>query len=182
MDLSLIRQLLITFLNGVVRGFLDIGRHIQRCRPTISCVPFFRSTRCHFIYGFGKLVCASGETCKDDVPTIPGAAKKPVKCRLLSAREDLKPVLAMIVVGLTPRHLGFLTPRLSALAREGAMTSLETIMPAVTCSGQARFMRGLTPREHGIVANGWLFRDQMEGMLWREANRLAGREKGWAAD
>lgn len=71
----------------------------------------------------------------------------------------LKPVLAIIVVGLTPRHLGALTPRLSALARAGIMTPLQTIAPAVTCSVQASFMTGLTPRDHGIVANGWLFRD-----------------------
>ena len=37
----------------------------------------------------------------------------------------MKPVLAMIVVGLTPRHLGPLTPRLSSLARDGAMVPLE---------------------------------------------------------
>jgi predicted AlkP superfamily pyrophosphatase or phosphodiesterase len=91
----------------------------------------------------------------------------------------LKSVLAMIVVGLTPRHLGALTPRLSALAREGAMMPLETITPAVTCSVQASFMTGLTPREHGIVANGWLFRDQMEVMLWRQSNRLVAGEKIW---
>ena len=93
----------------------------------------------------------------------------------------MKLVLAMIVVGLTPRHLGPLTPRLSALAREGAMASLETIMPAVTCSVQASFMTGLTPRKHGIVANGWLFRDQMEVMLWRQSNRLVEGEKVWEA-
>jgi len=93
----------------------------------------------------------------------------------------LKSVLAMIVVGLTPRHLGTLTPRLSALACEGAMMPLRTVTPAVTCSVQASFMTGLTPREHGIVANGWLFRDQMEVMLWRQSNRLVGGEKVWEA-
>ena len=87
----------------------------------------------------------------------------------------------MIVVGLTPRHVGPLTPRLSALAREGAMATLETVMPAVTCSVQASFMTGLTPREHGIVANGWLFRDLMEVMLWRQSNRLVEGEKVWEA-
>ena len=93
----------------------------------------------------------------------------------------MKSVLAMIVVGLTPRHLGDLTPRLSALAREGAMAPLRTLTPAVTCSVQASFMTGLTPREHGIVANGWLFRDLMEVMLWRQSNRLVEGEKVWDA-
>ncbi len=93
----------------------------------------------------------------------------------------MKPVLAIIVVGLTPRHLGPLTPRLSALARAGSVSPLETITPAVTCCVQASFMTGLTPRDHGIVANGWLFRDLMEVMLWRQSNRLVEGEKVWEA-
>jgi predicted AlkP superfamily pyrophosphatase or phosphodiesterase len=93
--------------------------------------------------------------------------------------QTLKPLVAVIVVGLTPRHLGDDTPRLSALARQGAMASLDTITPAVTCSVQATFMTGLSPRDHGIVGNGWLFRDQMEVMLWRQSNRLVGGEKIW---
>jgi predicted AlkP superfamily pyrophosphatase or phosphodiesterase len=93
----------------------------------------------------------------------------------------LKPLLAMIVVGLTPRHLGFRTPKLTALARDGVMTPLATVTPAVTCTAQASFMTGLTPRDHGIVANGWLFRDLMEVMLWRQSNRLVAGEKVWEA-
>jgi predicted AlkP superfamily pyrophosphatase or phosphodiesterase len=93
----------------------------------------------------------------------------------------LKPVLAMIVVGLTPRHLGHLTPRLTALAGDGAMAMLDTVTPAVTCSAQATFMTGTLPQDHGIVGNGWLFRDQMEVLLWRQSNRLVGGEKIWEA-
>jgi predicted AlkP superfamily pyrophosphatase or phosphodiesterase len=85
----------------------------------------------------------------------------------------------MIVVGLTPRHLGVHTPRLATLASDGAMQPLKTIAPALTCSVQASFMTGLLPSEHGIVGNGWLFRDQMEVMLWRQSNRLVGGEKVW---
>jgi predicted AlkP superfamily pyrophosphatase or phosphodiesterase len=93
----------------------------------------------------------------------------------------VKPVLAMIVVALTPRHLGPLTPRLAALARDGAMGTLDTVMPAVTCSAQATFMTGVLPQDHGIVGNGWLFRDQMEVLLWRQSNRLVAGEKIWEA-
>ena len=42
-------------------------------------------------------------------------------------------------------------------------------------------MTGLLPSEHGIVGNGWLFRDQMEVMLWRQSNRLVVGEKIWEA-
>jgi predicted AlkP superfamily pyrophosphatase or phosphodiesterase len=110
-----------------------------------------------------------------------GCGRKAGKNPFNRGEGNLKPVLAMIVVGLTPRHLGSLTPRLSALAREGAMAPLSTVTPAVTCAVQASFMTGLTPRGHGIVGNGWLFRDQMEVMLWRQSNRLVEGEKIWEA-
>jgi predicted AlkP superfamily pyrophosphatase or phosphodiesterase len=51
----------------------------------------------------------------------------------------------------------------------------------VTCSVQATFMTGALPREHGVVANGWLFRDLMEVWLWRQSNRLVAGERIWEA-
>ena len=93
----------------------------------------------------------------------------------------MRPTIVILVVGLSPRHLGPHTPRLSALASSGAMRPLTTITPAVTCSVQATFMTGSMPREHGIVANGWLFRDLMEVWLWRQSNRLVAGEKIWEA-
>ena len=93
----------------------------------------------------------------------------------------MHPTLALLVVGLTPNHLGPHTPRLSALARAGAMRPLTTVTPAVTCTVQATFMTGGLPRDHGIVANGWLFRDLMEVWLWRQSNRLVAGEKIWEA-
>jgi predicted AlkP superfamily pyrophosphatase or phosphodiesterase len=93
----------------------------------------------------------------------------------------MRPTIVILVAGLTPRHLGPHTPRLSALARAGASRPLATITPAVTCSVQATFMTGGLPRDHGIVANGWLFRDLMEIWLWRQSNRLVSGEKIWEA-
>jgi predicted AlkP superfamily pyrophosphatase or phosphodiesterase len=93
----------------------------------------------------------------------------------------MRPTIVILVVGLTPRHLGSHTPRLDAFARVGAVRPLATITPAVTCSVQATFMTGGLPRDHGVVANGWLFRDLMEIWLWRQSNRLVGGEKIWEA-
>jgi predicted AlkP superfamily pyrophosphatase or phosphodiesterase len=61
------------------------------------------------------------------------------------------------------------------------MRPLAPVTPAVTCTAQATFMTGTLPREHGIVANGWLFRDLMEVWLWRQSNRLVHGEKIWEA-
>src|ERR1700730_885064 len=89
----------------------------------------------------------------------------------------MRPTIVLLVVGLSPRHLGPHTPKLSAFARAGTIRPLTTITPAVTCSVQATFMTGGLPREHGIVANGWVFRDRLERWLGRQANRLVGGEK-----
>src|SRR5688572_8538944 len=87
----------------------------------------------------------------------------------------MHPVIVLLVVGLTPAHLGPHTPRLSALARAGTARPLATVTPAVTCTVQATFMTGALPRQHGIVANGWLFRDLMEVWL-RSEERRVGKE------
>jgi predicted AlkP superfamily pyrophosphatase or phosphodiesterase len=93
----------------------------------------------------------------------------------------MRPTIVILVVGLSPRHIGPNTPYISALARAGAMRPLSTVTPAVTCTAQATFLTGTLPREHGIVANGWLFRDLMEVWLWRQSNRLVAGEKIWEA-
>ena len=88
-------------------------------------------------------------------------------------------VLVLNVAGLTPDLLGRDAPHLTALARQGGVRPLTTVTPAVTCSVQATFTTGLLPREHGIVANGWYFRDLAEVFLWRQSNLLVEGEKIW---
>ncbi len=83
------------------------------------------------------------------------------------------------VVGLSPDLLGPHTPHFNKLAAEGFQASLGGILPAVTCSVQSTFLTGLLPREHGIVGNGWYFRDRAEVLLWRQANQLVSGEKLW---
>ncbi|GAB3214174.1 alkaline phosphatase family protein [Marinactinospora thermotolerans] len=87
-------------------------------------------------------------------------------------------LLVIDVVGLTPALLEH-APRLSALAAEGWSAPLNTVLPAVTCSVQSTFLTGGLPRDHGIVGNGWYFRDVGEVHLWRQHNRLVGGEKVW---
>jgi predicted AlkP superfamily pyrophosphatase or phosphodiesterase len=85
------------------------------------------------------------------------------------------------VVGLTPKLLGPDTPHLQALAKRGGVRHLQTVTPAVTCAAQSTFVTGGLPRDHGIVANGWYFRDLAEVWLWRQSNHLVGGEKLWEA-
>jgi len=53
------------------------------------------------------------------------------------------------------------------------------VLSAVTCSVQASLLTGVLPRDHGIVANGWYFREQSEVLFWRQSNRLVSGQKIW---
>ena len=86
--------------------------------------------------------------------------------------------LVLNVVGLTPALLAH-APNLNRLAHDGAMRPLTTVTPAVTTTMQSTFVTGGLPRDHGIVANGWYFRDLAEVWLWRQSNRLVQGEKLW---
>ncbi|MDA2812411.1 alkaline phosphatase family protein [Nocardiopsis sp. RSe5-2] len=88
------------------------------------------------------------------------------------------PLLVVDAVGLTPRLLEH-APRLKSLAGQGWQAPLDTVLPAVTCPVQSTFLTGALPRDHGIVGNGWFFRDLGEVMLWRQHNRLVQGEKAW---
>src|SRR5215203_3984515 len=81
-------------------------------------------------------------------------------------------------VGLTPRALTHM-PRLRRLAAAGFQARVDPVLPAVTCSVQSSFLTGLEPTGHGIVGNGWYFRDLGEIFLWRQHNKLVQGEKVW---
>ena len=88
----------------------------------------------------------------------------------------MQPLVILNTVGLTSRLLP-LAPRLQAL---GWSRPLRAVIPAVTCSAQASMLTGKLPQEHGIVGNGWLFRDTMEVRFWQQSNRLLQAEPVYA--
>jgi predicted AlkP superfamily pyrophosphatase or phosphodiesterase len=92
----------------------------------------------------------------------------------------VKRTLVLDVVGLTGDMVGEATPNLARL-RAGRATALETILPAVTCSVQSTFTTGTLPRDHGVVGNGWYFRDLAEVWLWRQSSHLVQGERIWEA-
>ncbi len=91
----------------------------------------------------------------------------------------MKPLLVIDVVGLTPGQVGPDTPALAALARDGFMTSMGAVLPAVTCSAQATMLTGTMPSEHGVVGNGWYFREVSEIALWKQSRHLVQRPQVW---
>jgi predicted AlkP superfamily pyrophosphatase or phosphodiesterase len=87
--------------------------------------------------------------------------------------------LVLNVVGLTPSLIGERTPALRAFRDAHDLRPLGSILPAVTCSVQSSMLTGKLPREHGIVGNGWFFRDLQQVWLWRQANQLVHGDKVW---
>src|SRR5688572_27964317 len=85
--------------------------------------------------------------------------------------ETGRPVVWLLVVGLTPRLLRH-APVLSALAAKGSTRQLEGVVPAVTCTAQASVLTGLPPAGHGIVGNGWFHRDTGEVRFWLQSRAL----------
>ncbi len=86
-------------------------------------------------------------------------------------------LLLIDAVGLSPHLLSERTPHLNALAARGGAAPLTTVLPAVTCSAQATLLTGVQPSEHGVVGNGWYFKDQGEVLFWRQANGVVTAEK-----
>jgi len=91
----------------------------------------------------------------------------------------MQPLVLINAVGLTTRMLEF-APRLKAVAAAGWVANMPEVLPAVTCTAQATILTGKLPREHGVVANGWLFRDTNEVRFWQQSNRLIEAEPLYA--
>lgn len=83
------------------------------------------------------------------------------------------------VVGLSRRLIGEHTPFIEKFAKKGSCTPVKPVLPAVTCTAQSTYLTGKTPSEHGIVGNGWYFREESEVKFWRQSNRLVQAEKIW---
>ena len=98
---------------------------------------------------------------------------------LAAAGAWLGVALALAAFGLTPSLIGPATPRLRAFAERGALATVEHVLPAVTCSVQATYLTGTRPGDHGIVGNGWYFRDEGEVKFWRQSNQLIQRPSIW---
>lgn len=91
----------------------------------------------------------------------------------------MPPIVLIDCVGLTHAHLGSDTPNLSRLASEGFAAPMTGVVPAVTTTAQTSILTGKLPQEHGIVANGWYFRELGEVWLWRQSQKLVQAPSCW---
>lgn len=91
----------------------------------------------------------------------------------------MTPLVVINAVGLTPRLLPN-APRLNRLAQTGGVSQLKDVLPAVTCTAQATLLTGAGASRHGIVGNGWFFRDTGEVRFWQQSNHLLQAEPVYA--
>ena len=95
----------------------------------------------------------------------------------MSSRNGIRQLIVINVVGLTHEMIGVNTPNIRRLLETGFARPMGTVLPAVTCTVQATLLTGLMPSQHGIVANGWYFRDLAEVMFWKQSNHLIHGER-----
>lgn len=93
--------------------------------------------------------------------------------------KNAQKTVVINVVGLTPKLLGDRTPLLKKWADQGAMATIKPDLPAVTCTAQSSYLTGQSPAGHGIVGNGWYFREDCEVKFWRQSNKLVQAPKVW---
>jgi predicted AlkP superfamily pyrophosphatase or phosphodiesterase len=90
----------------------------------------------------------------------------------------MKRLAVINIVGLTQAVLDAST-HMRAFAAKGATASIIPAFPAVTCTVQSTYLTGLTPKQHGIVGNGWYDRTLSEVQFWKQSNKLVTGAKLW---
>ncbi len=88
----------------------------------------------------------------------------------------MRSVILLSVPGLSEADLAQM-PALSKLVAERA--SLTPSFPCVTCPVQANMTTGKLPHEHGVIANGFYWRDKREVEMWTAWNECITGPQIW---
>ncbi|WP_346882315.1 nucleotide pyrophosphatase/phosphodiesterase family protein [uncultured Algibacter sp.] len=83
------------------------------------------------------------------------------------------------IVGLSSSLLKHKDLFLTQWIKKNQISKIKPVLPAVTCAVQSTYLTGKWPKDHGIVANGWYFKDECEVKLWRQSNHLVEAPKIW---
>lgn len=93
----------------------------------------------------------------------------------------MKQTVVIDIVGLSSSLLKHKDLFLSKWIKNKQVSKIKPMLPAVTCSVQSTYLTGKWPSEHGIVANGWYFKEEAEVKLWKQSNQLVQSKKIWEA-
>ena len=87
-------------------------------------------------------------------------------------------VILLSIPGLRKQDVSQM-PTLARLAAQGGLADLVPSFPCVTCPVQANMTTGKLPREHGVVANGFYWRDKGKVEMWTAWNDCIERPQIW---
>jgi predicted AlkP superfamily pyrophosphatase or phosphodiesterase len=87
-------------------------------------------------------------------------------------------VVFLSIPGLRDKDLAHM-PRLSALAQAGEKGTLTTSFPCVTWPAQANMLTGKLPDQHGVIANGFYWRDKHQVEMWTAWNDKIQQPQIW---
>jgi predicted AlkP superfamily pyrophosphatase or phosphodiesterase len=87
-------------------------------------------------------------------------------------------VVLLSVPALRGQDVGAM-PCLDKLTGGGDRAALVPSFPAVTCPVQANMTTGRLPAQHGVVANGFYWRERQEVEMWTADNQCIGRPQIW---
>ncbi len=91
-------------------------------------------------------------------------------------------LLLINIAGLGAGAVGQHTPHLQRFASFGSgVLALQPPVPALTSPAQATLLTGTVPASHGIVSNGWYFRELALVLNWQRSANLVQGETIWEA-
>src|SRR3970040_2176595 len=61
-------------------------------------------------------------------------------------------------------------PNLAVLGARGSLAPIVPTFPCITCPVQANMTTGVGPEHHGVVANGFYYRDKGDVEMWTAWN------------
>ena len=91
---------------------------------------------------------------------------------------SLPHIFFLSIPGLRAADLDHM-PQLSALFATGHQATLRSSFPAVTWPAQTNMLTGKLPAEHGVVANGFLWREEHEVEMWTAGNEVIEAPQIW---
>ncbi len=89
-----------------------------------------------------------------------------------------RPVVLLSVPGLRERDVAAM-PHLRELTAGGEIAELVPSFPCVTCPVQANMTTGVLPDAHGVVANGFYWRDTHQVEMWTSPNECIEKPQLW---
>ena len=88
------------------------------------------------------------------------------------------PLILLTIPGLREKDVAVM-PRLREMTAEGQIVNLVPSFPCVTCPVQANMTTGRLPSAHGVVGNGFYWRQKRQIEMWTSPNDCIERPQIW---